>query len=369
MNLCSLKVSVKIPSVRKIIHIDMDCFYAAVEMRDRPELAGKPVAVGGSSKRGVLTTCNYEARKYGCRSALPGFKARELCPDLIILPIDFEKYTRESARIKEIFQEYTDLVESVSLDEAFLDVTHIKDRYAWDIAKEIRARIFETTSLTASAGVAPNKMLAKIASDWRKPNGQFAILPEDVEAFMKPLSVSKIWGVGKKTQERLATMGIQTCGELQELGKEELEGRFGKFGSELYELCRGMDDRSVVPQRIRKSMSTERTFQDDLVRVVEAVNEMALMCEELQQDFKNSRHREREIAKIFVKLKFSDFQTTTKECVASEMNLSIYETLLSEAWERGNGKVRLIGVGIRFSEDREEAEPSPSPQLSLAIED
>ena len=346
----------------------MDCFYAAVEMRDRPELAGKPIAVGGSSKRGVLTTCNYEARKYGCRSAMPGFKARELCPDLIILPIDFEKYRSESARIKEIFREYTDLVESVSLDEAFLDVTHMKDRYAWDIAKEIRARIFETTSLTASAGVAPNKMLAKIASDWRKPNGQFAILPEEVDVFMKPLPVGKIWGVGRKTQERLASMGIQTCGELQDLAKETLEARFGKFGSELYELCRGMDDRSVVSQRVRKSMSTERTFQDDLVRTVEAVNEMSLMCEELERDFTNSRHRDREIAKIFVKLKFSDFQTTTKECVASEMDLATYKALLIEAWERGNGRVRLIGVGIRFSEESDEEKVPLSPQLSLGFE-
>ena len=346
----------------------MDCFYAAVEVRDRPELAGKPVAVGGSSRRGVLTTCNYEARKYGCRSAMPGFKARELCPHLIILPINFDKYIHEAAIIRGILREYSDLVESISLDEAFVDVTHIKDRYAWDIAKEIRARIFETTRLTSSAGVAPNKMLAKISSDWRKPNGQFAILPDEIDAFMKTLPVGRIWGVGRKTQERLSQAGIHTCADLQALEKEELEQRFGKFGSELYDLCRGIDHRPVVAERIRKSMSTEETFQEDLHNVEEAIEKMMPMCGELERDFRNSRHRDREIAKLFVKLKFSDFQTTTRECIHPGMDFSVYESLLREAWSRGNGQVRLIGVGIRFVDKEEAEEKSVSPQLSLAIE-
>ena len=164
----------------------MDCFYAAIELRERPELKGHPVAVGGGSQRGVVTTCNYEARRFGVRSAMPGFKARELCPELVFLPVRFDLYRTESAKIRKILLSYTPLVEPLSLDEAYLDVTGL-DRYAWDIAKELRARIYAATSLTCSAGIAPNKMLAKIASDWRKPDGQFAVLPDEVEAFMNKL--------------------------------------------------------------------------------------------------------------------------------------------------------------------------------------
>lgn len=339
----------------------MDCFYAAVEMRDRPDLAGKPVAVGGSSRRGVLTTCNYEARKYGCRSGMPGFKALALCPKLIVLPVNFDKYTSESRKIRNIFNSYTKLVEPLSLDEAFLDVTHIQDRYAWEIAKEIRAKIFESTGLTASAGIAPNKMLAKIASDWRKPNGQFAVVPDAIESFMQNLPVGKIWGVGKKTQEKLEGMGIHTCGDLQEMSAVELDRRFGKFGRELFKLCRGEDEREVVVERERKSMSTERTFPEDLKTVESALIQMALMCDELATDFKASRHRERNIHKIFVKLKFSDFQSTTCECLHDKINTIVYEPLLKEAWLRGNGSVRLIGVGVRFT-SKEQIESS---QMSL----
>src|SRR5471032_9358 len=183
--------------MRKIIHLDMDCFYAAVEMRERPELAGQPIAVGGGSRRGVVTTCNYEARKFGVHSAMPGFQAREKCPTLVFLPVRFDLYRAESVKIRQILLSYTPLVEPLSLDEAYLDVTGL-DRYAWDIAKEIRKRIFEETRLTGSAGIAPNKMLAKIASDWRKPNGQFAITPEQVEMFIRDLPVRKIWGVGPR---------------------------------------------------------------------------------------------------------------------------------------------------------------------------
>jgi DNA polymerase IV len=349
--------------VRKIIHIDMDCFFAAVEIRDRPDLADKPVAVGGSGRRGVLTTCNYEARKYGCHSGMPGFKALELCPKLILLPVNFDKYIRESEKINAIFMNYTDLVESLSLDEAFLDVSHIQDRYAWEIAKEIRAKIYEDTGLTASAGIAPNKMLAKIASDWRKPNGQYAIVPEAIETFMKALPVGKIWGVGQKTKERLALMGIHSFADLQQLEPAELDNRFGKFGGELYHLCRGVDERPVVVERVRKSMSIERTFQEDLSSVESALVQMALMCDELSNDFRNSRHHEREIGKIFVKLKFSDFQTTTKECLHESIDPFAYEPLLREAWLRGNGVVRLIGVGIRFAE----ASRIKHEQMSLSL--
>jgi len=224
-------------SLRKIIHIDMDCFYAGVEMRERPELADKPIAVGGGSRRGVVTTCNYEARAFGVRSAMPGFMAREKCPHLIFLPVRFDLYRADSARIRKILLEYSPLVEPLSLDEAYLDVSH-HERYAWSLAKEIRQRIRETTGLTASAGIAPNKMLAKIASDWKKPNGQFAVTPDQIESFMAGLPVKKIWGVGPKGAEKLTALGIETCGDLQKLELSELIRQFGRWGEELYHLCR-----------------------------------------------------------------------------------------------------------------------------------
>jgi len=329
----------------------MDCFYAAVEIRDQPELAKQPVAVGGASRRGVLTTCNYVAREFGCRSGMPGFKALELCPHLVILPVNFEKYRRESQLIRSIFAEYTERIEPLSLDEAFLDVSHIQDRYAWDVAKEIRQRIWDNTRLTASAGIAPNKMLAKIASDWRKPNGQFAITPDQIESFMKQLAVGKIWGVGKKTQMRLAKQGIHTCEDLQQWSESDMDRRMGKFGHELYHLCRGNDTREVEVERERKSMSTETTFYEDIEILEEALFQMGILCADLSKDFEKSKHCERQISKIFVKLKFSDFQSTTKEMISEKIDPFLYEPLLREAWMRGNQKVRLIGVGIRFASE------------------
>src|SRR5277367_941691 len=227
--------------MRKIIHLDMDCFYAAVEMRERPDLAGQPVAVGGGSRRGVVTTCNYEARKFGVHSAMPGFQAREKCPQLVFLPVRFDLYRAASEKIRAILRSVTPLVEPLSLDEAYLDVTGM-DRYAWDIAKEIRHRIFDETHLTASAGIAPNKMLAKIASDWRKPNGQFAITPDQVDAFVRDLPVRKIWGVGPKSAEKFERQGVRTCADLQQIPMAELMRRHGKWGRELFDLARGHDE-------------------------------------------------------------------------------------------------------------------------------
>ena len=238
---------------RKIIHVDMDCFYAAIEMRERPELRGQPVAVGGS-RRGVLTTCNYEARKFGCRSAMPSFQALRLCPDLVLLPVRFDLYRKESKRIRSIFTSFTDLVEPLSLDEAYLDVSHLRSEAA-SIAREVRERIREETQLTASAGIAPNKFLAKIASDWRKPDGQFEIRQEDIESFLRDLPVEKIWGVGKRTAKKIHALGAQTCGDLQGFTILELDRRFGRFGQELFNLCRGIDSRRVNPNRERKSVS------------------------------------------------------------------------------------------------------------------
>lgn len=326
----------------------MDCFYAAVEEREDPSLVGKPIAVGGGSRRGVLTTANYEARKFGCRSAMPGWKARELCPNLIFLPVRFDLYRAESKKIREIFAEFTELIEPLSLDEAYLDVSHLNSQGA-SIAAEVRSRIFEKTRLTASAGIAPNKFLAKIASDWQKPNGQFEIRPEGVADFVQQLPVRKIWGVGKRTAERLERVGLKTCADVQNWPLNRLTREFGKFGVELYKLSRGEDDRRVNPDRERKSLSNERTFFEDLDSIESCADALKRIVEELDEDFR-SKSSDRRIAKSFIKLKFNDFKTTTAERAASEIQFEAYDELLNEAWARRQGRtVRLIGAGVRFS--------------------
>lgn len=349
----------KLPAIfdRKIIHIDMDCFYAAVECRDDPSVADKPVGVGGAGGRSVLTTCNYEARKFGCRSAMPVYKARRLCPHLIIKPIRIPAYRAESAKIRAIFKSYTDTIEPLSLDEAYLDVSH-RPEYAWQIAKEIRKRIWEETRLTASAGISCNKMLAKIASDWKKPNGQFAVLPGEVACFMRELPVRKLHGVGPKSEARLRSLGYGTCGQLQRLSLRELHGHFGPtWGTEMYRLCRGEDDRPVEATRIRKSMSTETTFIEDKQTVESCLDELPELVDELNKDLQKRSGKAR-VHKLFLKLKFSDFKTTTKECIGNAVTTQSYVSLLEEAFLRNPAPVRLLGVGVRFesfskSDDRQ----------------
>jgi len=349
--------------MRKIIHLDMDCFYAAVEMRERPELAGQPIAVGGGSRRGVVTTCNYEARKFGIHSAMPGFQARERCAHLVFLPVRFDLYRAESTKIRQILLSYTPLVEPLSLDEAYLDVTGL-DRYAWDIAKEIRKRIFDETRLTGSAGIAPNKMLAKIASDWRKPNGQFAITPEQIETFIRDLPVRKIWGVGPKSAAKFEQQGIRTCGDLQKIELAEMVRRHGKWGNELYQLCRGLDDRPVDPNRIRKSLSNESTYPDNLTTPEQCQRELDKLVEELFQELR-AKASDRQIHKAFVKVKFADFTRTTRECVSSNPNRETYQALLIEAYKRSQQPIRLLGSGVRFVEEAEEFKESPQQLLAL----
>ncbi len=342
----------------------MDCFYAAIELRENPELAGKPIAVGGRSNRGVLTTCNYEAREFGCHSAMPTYRALQLCPELVMLPPRFEFYQSASRIIRKIMMGYTPLVEPLSLDEAYLDVSYGKD-YAWNIAKEIRQEIFETTQLTASAGIAPNKMLAKIASDWRKPNGQFAVTPEQVEGFMKNLPVRKIWGVGPKSALKLEKHGIQTCGELQNLSRTELHSLFGSFGAELYDLCRGRDDRPVEPERARKSLSTEHTFGKNLNHLEDCAVQLEPLFQDLCKDLQG-RTSGKIIAKAFLKLKFADFKQTTRECVCPKPTIEVYQKLLEEAFQRSSEGVRLIGVGVRFKEEESKKKKS-TQQLNLSF--
>ena len=334
---------------RAIVHLDMDCFYAAIEVRDRPSLRGKPVGVGGSrDRRGVLTTCNYEARAFGVRSAMPTFMALQRCPQLVVVPTRFDVYRREAAVIRGILHRFTSVIEPLSLDEAYLDLTERPGAPA-AVAQLIRGLIFRKTRLTASAGIGPNKLVAKIASEINKPNGQFEVKPDKVAEFMEPLPVRKIWGVGEKTEQKLQQLGIQTCGQMQRLSRIELQEHFGKFGAELYDLCRGIDDRPVEPDRPRKSLSTEETFATDLTTVEECQPKLEELYQELMADLAQ-KENSRPIAAIFVKLKFDDFSRTTVERARLDPSLESFRSLLAEGFSRARRHVRLIGVGVRFAE-------------------
>jgi DNA polymerase-4 len=334
---------------RSIIHLDMDCFYAAIEVRDRPSLRSKPVAVGGArDRRGVLTTCNYEARKFGVRSAMPTFMALQRCPNLIVLPTRFDVYRREAATIRGILYRFTSLIEPLSLDEAYLDVS-AHPGAPGPLAQVIRGAIFRETKLTSSAGIGPNKLIAKIASEMNKPNGQFEVKPEDVPRFMQDLTVRKIWGIGEKTERKLEELGVRTCGELQRFSRPELVDLFGKFGLELYGLCRGLDDRPVEPDRPRKSLSTEETFPVDLTTLEQCEEKLEELFQDLMADLAQ-KESARDVTKIFVKLKFNDFTRTTAERAGLAPALPDFRSLLDEAFARTGKPVRLLGVGVRFAE-------------------
>ncbi|MDO6618978.1 MULTISPECIES: DNA polymerase IV [unclassified Shewanella] len=340
--------------MRKIIHIDMDCYYAAVEMRDFPQLRGKPIAVGGrSDRRGVISTCSYEARKYGVRSAMSSYQALKLCPDLILVPGRMEVYKAVSLQIREIFHRYTELVEPLSLDEAYLDVTDCDacKGSATLIAEQIRAEIFTVTGLTASAGVAPIKFLAKIASDLNKPNGQYVITPAEIPSFIKSLSLSKIPGVGKVTSAKLAALGLETCEDVQRYPSDKLISGFGKFGRVLIERTQGIDTRQISPNRIRKSVGVETTLAQDIFTIEQCSNVMPQLIQELISRVHRSA-KDRQIHKQVVKLKFNDFKQTTIEHRSDEMSLNLFQTLLTQALERANGRgIRLIGVSVGLADN------------------
>ncbi|HYJ05599.1 MAG TPA: DNA polymerase IV [Chthoniobacterales bacterium] len=343
---------------RAIIHLDMDCFYAAIEVRDQPALKGKPVGVGGArDRRGVLTTCNYEARKFGVRSAMPTFMALQRCPNLIILPTRFDVYRKESAVIREILYRFTPLVEPLSLDEAYLDVTDHPGAPG-PLAQVIRGLIFRKTKLTASAGIGPNKLVAKIASDLKKPNGQFEVKQDEVPAFMEKLPVRKLWGIGDVTEQKLEKLGIVTCGDMRRLSRLALQENFGKFGRELYDLCRGIDDRPVEPDRERKSLSNEETFSSDLETLAECEEKLPELFEELMADLAQ-KESTRTISKIFVKLKFADFTRTTVERAGLLPSLEQFRLLLEEAFARTGKPVRLIGLGVRFASTEQDETQLP----------
>lgn len=340
----------------KCIHIDMDCFYAAIEERENPSLKGQPVAVGGTSPRSVLCTANYQAREFGCRSAMPAYKAKELCPNLVILPVRMDLYKKVSSEIRSIFKIFTELIEPLSLDEAYLDVSSAVSSSS-AIAEEIRYLIHQRTSLTASAGIAPNKMLAKIASDWNKPNGQYEIQTDEIDAFMRELPVKNIWGVGKQSLKRLNAMGFHTCKDVQTYSKIDLYQSLGNFGILLFDLCRGIDEREVKPKRLSKSISKETTFSENITNLAHLLESLPPLLKRIESSLQHSKVNQLGIKTNVIKLKFHDFSQTTVEKQSSAINRELIKKLVIEAWKRGNGKaVRLLGVGVKFHPQSEDPE-------------
>ncbi|GIJ94844.1 DNA polymerase IV [Capnocytophaga stomatis] len=362
--------------LRKIIHVDMDAFYASVEQLDFPELRGKPIAVGGESERGVVAAASYEARKFGVRSAISGMQARRLCPELIFVRPRFERYREVSMQIRSIFYEYTDLVEPLSLDEAYLDVTQNKKNNpsATLIAKEIRQRIFETTGLTASAGISVNKFIAKIASDVNKPNGQKTVTISEIQDFLDVLDIKKFYGIGKVTAEKMYLKGIFTGKDLREKSLEFLENHFGNSGHYFYELARGIHRSEVKPYRIPKSLGTEHTYSKNITSEVYVEEKLVSIAEELSQRMQRKKLAGKTVT---LKIKYSDFSVNTrsktlnqfidnKEDILSCVKELLYQQPLEDS-------VRLLGISLsNFDNKKEEKEERIKPkyiQLELQFPD
>ena len=333
--------------IRKIIHIDMDAFFASVELREQPHLRGKPVDVAWDGARSVICAASYEARCFGLRSAMPVATAKRLCPHIVLVPPHFELYHHVSQQIHTIFRQHTDLIEPISLDEAYLDVTENKQgiAYANQIAKQIRTEIFLQTQLTASAGIAPNKFLAKIASDWRKPNGQFVIQPHEVEEFLRNLPLEKVWGVGKKTQQKMNTLGWETLGDLRQISRGELLNLFGKFGYRLYDLARGVDERAVKASRERVQFSTEITLPENVSR-----DEIGAHLPDLVRDvWQQMQHRHIQAHTLTVKLKTIEFNILTRSqtysSALSDINV-LFQAACQLLVRMPEGEFRLIGIGV-----------------------
>ncbi|MBC2838059.1 DNA polymerase IV [Robiginitalea sp. SC105] len=356
--------------LRKIIHVDMDAFYASVEQRDNPELKGKPIAVGGGAKRGVVAAASYEARRFGVRSAMSGVQARRNCPELIFVRPRFERYREVSGQIRSIFLEYTDLVEPLSLDEAYLDVTANRKGppSATLIAREIRARILEETGLTASAGISVNKFIAKVASDMNKPNGQKTVPPEAVSDFLEALEIRKFHGVGKVTAEKMNALGIFTGADLKKRSEAFLTEHFGKGGHHYYQVVRGIHDSPVQPSRIPKSVGAERTFSENLSSEVFMMEKLSQISDELE---KRLKPRERAGKTVTLKIKYSDFSLQTRSRTlpdfvdsAARILAVARELLYQQPLENS---VRLLGISLSNlntgNEKTEPVEDSVSVQL------
>ncbi|WP_435136018.1 DNA polymerase IV [Formosa sp. A9] len=335
--------------IRKIIHVDMDAFYASVEQMDFPELKGKPIAVGGSEKRGVVSAASYEARKFGVKSAMSGLQAKRLCPDLIFVKPRFERYRDISKKIRAIFFDYTDLVEPLSLDEAYLDVTINKkgNPSASLIAQEIRQRIFNEVGLTASAGISINKFIAKVASDYNKPNGQKTVNPEDVLLFLEDLDIRKFYGVGKVTAEKMYQLGIFTGKDLKAKSIDYLDTHFGKSGRYYYHVVRGIHNSEVKPNRIRKSLAAERTFSENLSSEIFMLEKLKHIAQEVSKRLTKNKVAGKTIT---LKIKYSDFTIQTRSKTLpyfvsdTSLILDTVKTLLAQ--EKINNSVRLLGISI-----------------------
>jgi DNA polymerase IV len=348
---------------RKIVHIDMDAFYAAVEQRDNPELRGRPVVVAWTGKRSVVCAASYEARRFGVRSAMAGTHAERLCPEAVFVPPDFMRYRAVSRAVREIFSRHTDLIEPLSLDEAYLDVTENKTGLATatKVAIAIRQQIREELNLTASAGVAPNKFLAKIASDWKKPNGLFVIQPAEIEGFLTPLPVGRIPGVGKVTEESLGKLGLRTVGDVRNKSIEELQELFGRYGQRLYELARGVDNNPVEPNRPTQSISAEDTFETDVL-----LADTEPMIRRLAEKTWAASRKETRIARtVVLKLKTAEFQVLTRSLTPASPPASCEElteialTLRERVNLAPRQRFRLVGVGLsNFLKATEETKPS-----------
>ncbi|TCK01736.1 DNA polymerase-4 [Volucribacter psittacicida] len=352
-----------IPTYRKIIHIDMDCFYAAIEMRENPTLVGKPIAVGRKpEQRGVLTTCNYEARKFGLHSAMSSAEAIKRCPQLILVPPNFPLYRQVSQQIHQIFQQYTHLIEPLSLDEAYLDVTECRQHSGsatW-IAEAIREQIANELKLTASAGIAPLKFLAKIASDKNKPNGQYLISPNDMATFIKHLPLSALPGVGKVTTHKLKKLGLITCADIQQTPRYFLLEYFGKFGQQIWNFSHGIDERAVKPPSQPKSLGTEMTLLENIAHIQQALPIIKQLYQKLKQRL--AKYPEINLQKKYklgIKLKFEDFQLTTLEKNNLIFSQAHFQQLLEKIWaRRKDRKIRLIGLHIQLTETKQQQQMS-----------
>jgi DNA polymerase-4 len=334
---------------RKIIHIDMDAFYASVEQLDNPELRGKPLAVGGSETRGVVSAASYEARKFGVRSAMSGVQAKRNCPNLIFVRPRFERYNEISKKIRAIFHEYTDLVEPLSLDEAYLDVTQNKkgNPSATLIAQEIRKKIFDEVGLTASAGISVNKFVAKVASDYNKPNGQKTVNPEEVEEFLEKLDIRKFYGIGKVTADRMYHLGIFTGKDLKEKSAEFLEEHFHKSGLYFYNIVRGIHNSQVKPNRTTKSVAAEHTFNENLTSEIFMMEKLERIASELENRLKKHNISGKTVT---LKIKYSDFTTQTRSKTLpyfiSDKGLLLETAKELLFQERMKDSVRLLGISL-----------------------
>ena len=348
----------KIWKTRKIIHIDMDSFFASIEIRDNPNLKNKPVAVGGkANERGVLTTCNYIAREYGLHSAMSSKRAIQLCKDLIILPVDISKYRKASREIFKIFKCYSSKIEPVSIDEAYIDVSESKycQGDPEEMARQIRSCIKIDFGITASAGISSNKLIAKICSDWKKPDNQFSICDDEIQNFIKTVSLKSIPGIGKVNFKKCENLNMKSCSDMQKMSKDELMRVFGSYGNTLFNLVRGIDNRNIETNRTRKSISVEDTFLRDLSDTNSCKQQLSILFTKLIERCKSSSVNTNKAREIFLKIKFNDFEVITRQKKCLRLDLNEFNDLFDSNIVRIIKPIRLLGIGFRLNNKKEDS--------------